>query len=158
MRLACLACVPLLGACFEGESVSVDAPIGTDSFQDEDPPMGDCLATGCPEPGATPGHAEIGEPCDDTRQCASGVCAAPFADGDPGALVCQRTCIPNGDQAQWCSDDESCCDSAAICTGRGYCTVLDGHDESGTSDGSGGSAASSDAGTDGFGSSGSGTR
>lgn len=92
-----------------------------DSFQDDDLPMGNCPGTTCPESTAGDTGGAAGSPCDGTNQCAEGVCAAPFDDGEIGTLVCQNACIEPMDEARWCSDAAACCDSNALCSSRGFC-------------------------------------
>ncbi|MEM6990712.1 MAG: hypothetical protein AAF721_09450 [Myxococcota bacterium] len=129
MRLrVLLAAVWLIPACGGFD----DTAAFGDSFQDDDIPMGDCQGTACPQTTAGDGGAGVGQSCDDTNQCATGVCAAPFADGQPGALVCQSACIDTMDESMWCSDTASCCDPAATCGTRGYCELPEGLDDSGS--------------------------
>ena len=112
--------------------------IGSDSFQDDDPPIG-CQTVGCDGDGAMGDDAAddessaplapVGSPCDGTNQCVDGAfCAAAFEDGEAGPLVCNATCIEVGDQAAWCSDDEACC--SGLCGPRGLCEA-DGGSTSG---------------------------
>ena len=111
----------LLGGC--AAALSEDA--AGDSFQDDDPPIGCQTGTaGCgddDDSSDAPG-APVGASCDNTNQCEDdAICAAPFEDGEAGDLVCQLGCIQLGDEALWCSDDDSCC--AGTCSSRGLCTV-----------------------------------
>lgn len=144
MRLTYLLGLPLLaGACADAADQSGD------SFQDDDIPMGGCGTSGteCPETGGSAGAAAIGEPCDATNHCATGVCAAPFDAGEIGELVCHSACIDYADEAMWCGDVAACCDPNATCS-RGLCVMAQGADEStgessGSSDGPGDSSDSS---------------
>ena len=69
-------------------------------------PASDCLVDGC-----------VGQ----------AVCAATWdAEAEVrGAFECRFACVPLLDDSAWCSDDASCCDAGARCTGRGYC-ILEG--------------------------------
>lgn len=124
MRLQSLPLLTLLLAVACGDAGDSFAE---DSFVDEDPPMGGCESGGTGPCGSADdkGAAAAGEPCDDTNQCGSGLaCAAPFASGDPGPLVCQNRCIGPEDPAFWCSDDASCC--SGTCGPRGLCSDTSG--------------------------------
>lgn len=146
MRLSfLLAAVCLLPACGGFD----DSAAFGDSFQDDDIPMGGCQGTACPETTAGDSAAGAGQPCDGTNQCAQGVCAAPFADGEAGELVCQTTCIAAGDEMMWCSDSAACCDLDATCGSRGFCEQPEGLDDTGASADSGTSSSSSGTGADG---------
>lgn len=112
---------------------SAAAAAHSDSFVDEDPPMGGCESgdTGPCAAGSADGSAAAGEPCDGTFQCGASLsCAAPFAAGDPGPLICQASCIAIGDPAFWCSDDAACCSGS--CGPRGLC-LPDASDDGSTS-------------------------
>lgn len=107
------------------DGVAGDGIMGSDSFQDDDPPIG-CQTVGCDGDGAMGDDessaplAPVGSPCDGTNQCEDGAfCAAAFEDGEAGPLLCNATCIEVDDQAAWCSDDEACC--SGICGPRGLC-------------------------------------
>jgi len=115
--------------CAEADDDSAgDGVMGSDSFQDDDPPIGCQTGTGGCE-GDDDGQgddessvplAPVGSPCDGTNQCVEGsVCAAPFEDGEPGSLVCTASCIAVDDQSAWCSDDDACC--SGLCGPRGIC-------------------------------------
>ena len=112
-----------------GVACDSESGAASDTLQDDDIPMGgnDASAGGSDagngEGGENPPGAGVGEPCDGTTQCQSGVCAAPFDSEDPGELVCQTSCIELMDPALWCSDAASCCDAEAICTARGFCVA-----------------------------------
>lgn len=132
--------------CDSADSTAAGDPVA-DSFQDDDIPMGDCDATDgvCPSGGSVgDGSANIGEPCDGAVQCQSGVCAATFADSEPGALSCQPACIEVMDSAMWCSDSATCCGNA-VCTPRGFC-VPDGSADGESSGDSGGDSGSASTG------------
>lgn len=129
MRLAGWVVLISLSLGCDGESTAAfgdGGGPGEDSFQDDDPPMGDCDDTGCGGAGVgedggggAPG-APVGSPCDGTNQCQSGVCAATFDGDDAGTLECQDACIDVMDQGMWCSDSGSCCEGL-VCTSRGLC-------------------------------------
>lgn len=112
----------------DDDGAAGDGIMGSDSFQDDDPPIG-CQTVGCDGDGAMGDDADdessaplapVGSPCDGTNQCVDGAfCAAAFEDGETGPLVCNATCIEVDDQAVWCSDDEACC--SGICGPRGLC-------------------------------------
>ena len=122
----------------DDDGAAGDGIMGSDSFQDDDPPIG-CQTVGCDGDGAMGDDAAddessaplapVGSPCDGTNQCVDGAfCAAAFEDGEAGPLVCNATCIEVGDQAAWCSDDEACC--SGLCGPRGLCEA-DGGSTSG---------------------------
>ncbi len=119
----------------------------SDSFQDDDPPIGDCPGTTCPETTVGDSAAGAGEPCDDTNQCSSGFCAAPFSDGEAGELVCQTACIQTLDDTMWCSDTAACCDADAVCGSRGYCELPEGLDDTGGDTADSGTSSGGDSGT-----------
>ena len=128
MRLTyLLSAALLLGGCGDFDAAG-------DSFQDDDPPIGDCPGTSCPDTSDGFGDegAGVGEPCDNTLGCSGiAVCAAEFDDGEAGPLTCQADCIGEMDESMWCSDDSACCDAGATCSSRGFCEVPEGLDESG---------------------------
>ena len=144
MRLTyLLSAAVLLGGC-------ADVGFEGDSFQDDDPPIGECPGTECPQSsdGFGDGGGAVGEPCDNTNGCAgTGVCAAAFQDGEAGPLTCQASCIAEMDEAMWCSDDSACC-GEATCSPRGFCIGAEGVDESGD-DSTGGSTGGSTSAGDG---------
>lgn len=136
MRLAgWVVLLSLSLGCDGGNTAALggDGGIGEDSFQDDDPPMGDCDDTGCggagvgDDGGGAPG-APVGNPCDGTNQCQSGVCAATFDGDDAGTLECQDACIDVMDQGMWCSDSGSCCEGL-VCTSRGLCVPDESADD-----------------------------
>ena len=154
MRLAgWVVLVSLSLGCDGGDSAAFgggDGGIGEDSFQDDDPPMGDCDDTECggdgvgeDGAGGAPG-APVGSPCDGTNQCESGVCAATFDGDDAGSLECQAACIDVMNQGMWCSDSGSCCEGL-VCTTRGLCVPDDG---AGQADGGGTTGGSDDGSND----------
>lgn len=108
----------------------------------EDPDEPEC-GTGGESAGAQ-GSPE-GGPCDDTGQCADGICVAPFVDGEAGEPVCELACVANDDPARWCLDSAACCSASSVCTPRGFCVPADGGEETG-SDGETGDDDDDDAG------------
>lgn len=140
MRLTyLLSAALLLGGC-------ADVGFEGDSFQDDDPPIGECPGTECPDAsdGFGDDGASVGEPCDNTIGCAgTAVCAAEFQDGEAGVLTCQASCINEMDESMWCSDDDACCGNAT-CSPRGFCIGTEGLDESGDDDSTGGSTSMGD--------------
>jgi hypothetical protein len=73
--------------------------------------------------------------CAASDDCIGGHCVAPW---DPatearGEFTCEFACIGELDERRWCSDDASCCDTAARCTARGYC-IVEGSGGSSTGD------------------------
>lgn len=116
-----------------------DPPIGSDSFQDDDPPFGR-VTGGCRQDDSCSGDgdsaigAPVGASCDDTHQCVAGaVCGATFEDGEAGPLVCRAECIELDDDAAWCSDDSACC--SGVCGPRGLCLEAEGSDGAGSTSG-----------------------
>ena len=119
----------MAGGCFAGQDSAA-----SDSLQDDDLPMGGCDPTDddCTDTGQGQG-APPGSPCDGTNQCGDGgVCAAPFDDGDVGALVCQLGCVQTGDPTAWCSDDATCC--SGVCGAHGECLADEAADSAATGD------------------------
>ena len=144
-RAAVIAGVMLVGGC--GDDVRTEAnasagiTLGGDDYMDppeppidcdEDPEQAEC-GTGGGSAGAQ-GSPE-GGPCDDTDQCAEGMCVAPFEDGEAGEPVCALQCVADEDPERWCLDTAACCNAASVCTPRGFCVPNDGaDDESGDDD------------------------
>lgn len=139
------ALLVLAAGCSEtsGNTLGSGAGIpGSDSFQDDDPPIGcqtgpeDCTpGASADEGGASdPAGAPLGGPCDNSGQCAAGAaCAATFEDGEAGPLVCRAECIELDDAAAWCSDDSACC--SGVCGPRGLCLEAEGSDGAGSTSG-----------------------
>jgi len=104
-------------------------------YMDEDLPAGQCEDTegeACETGGA-------GDQCNSSQDCGGDlVCGASF-NGDIGTFECQAACVPTMDESMWCIDDTSCCDAAATCGPRGYCTIAGsaetGLEETGTETG-----------------------
>ena len=126
-----------------------DAGGGFTDEMPDDLPAGRCDETSTGEDCETGGQAgssssssssSSGEPASDclVDGCmGQGVCAAAWdAEAEVrGSFECRFACVPLLDDSAWCSDDASCCDAGARCTGRGYCIL----EESGsTSTGGGG--------------------
>lgn len=93
----------------------------------------------------------LGEPCQASGDCRSGLCSAPW-NGTPMPLVCVDTCVAKNDPTLWCADDSACCDPAAVCGSRGLCQIVVAADEtSGDADtsatGTAGSTTGMDTGT-----------
>jgi len=135
LSMAALVLTCGCGGSIEGPMLGSGLAPGSDSFQDDDPPIGCQTGTdGCDsnEPGAADGAsageppgAPVGGPCDDTGQCVEGaVCAAAFQDGDAGPLLCRAQCIELDDPSAWCSDDSACC--SGTCSSRGMCLESEG--------------------------------
>lgn len=125
LRSTTIAVAIVTAGCGGKDDGAGDGAMGSDSFQDDDPPIG-CQTVGCDGDGAMADDessaplAPVGSPCDGTNQCVNGAfCAAAFEDGEAGPLLCNATCIDVDDQAVWCSDDEACC--SGICGPRGLC-------------------------------------
>lgn len=134
-----LATLLLVAGCYETSrndlgSGSPGIP-GSDSFQDDDPPIGcqtgpeDCApsAPGAADEGGAsePAGAPVGGPCDNSNQCVDGAaCGATFEDGEAGPLLCRAECIELDDASAWCSDDSACC--SGVCGPRGLCLEAEG--------------------------------
>jgi hypothetical protein len=65
------------------------------------------------------GLLDVGEPCFDDRQCASGLC---YGEADPSGTfsppTCQAMCLPPDDRGFWCRNDRHCCEGTC-CVGCG---------------------------------------
>jgi hypothetical protein len=152
-----LLAAALLAGCDDGGGAS---SLDTDVYGDDMPddfPAGSCRGTtgsgtdGCDTDGTTTGEAAAStstpaEACLAEGCTGQGVCAATWdvETEQRGPFECRFTCIPLLDETSWCSNDASCCDATARCTGRGYC-VLDEDDASSGSSSTG--AGSSSTGT-----------
>ena len=149
----------LMSGCLVATGDEDPSAPGSDSFQDDDPPIGCQTGTGdcnpdspsAPDdgsPGDAPG-APIGGSCDNTGQCVEGaVCGATFDAGEAGPLVCRTECIALDDASAWCSDDSACC--SGFCSPRGLCLEpesADGNTTSGDTDGESDGADSTSGGT-----------
>ncbi len=124
----------LLGGCF--------APGFTDEMPDDlpagncpDTDAEDCVTTSTSgaesggESSSSSSSSTSGTPADDCQGSdgclGEDACVAAW-DGEAearGAFACQFACVPLLDESLWCSDDVSCCDADAVCTGRGYCVL-----------------------------------
>ena len=136
MTRTCLliAAAVAMSACAESSTDLGSGAMGSDSFQDDDPPMGagdtdadddddDDDGGADSESGEAP-RSPVGGPCDNTAQCVTeAVCAATFEDGEAGPLVCHDACIEADDESAWCSDDAACC--SGICGSRGLCEAAE---------------------------------
>ena len=154
-RLSALILLVVASAC--GSDDDDGTPFGSDSFQDDDPPIGcqtgtaGCVGDTDPSPfgdddGDDPPGSPVGGPCDNTNQCAdAAVCGASFEDGEAGPLICREMCIAVGDEAAWCADDTACC--SGLCSTRGLC--LESESDEGTTSGESGGADSTSGGTGG---------
>ncbi len=160
MRLNCwtLAWIASLGgfamsACDDGGGDLVDE-------MPDDLPAGNCgVASGgqqeCETDGTSSATASAGGTtttgvsgeCQSSADClGNDVCVASWnaQTQTPGEAECSFSCIPNYDDAQWCSDDAACCDPEATCAGRGYCVLSNEGADSGSTSGSGDSGSTSD--------------
>ncbi len=147
--LALMGSLALVGCAgdFPGEGSGID-----DDFMDDPPPPGGCQ-TDCPTPGSD--GSPIDGPCLHSSDCVGDAfCAADF-DGEVGEFTCQVGCIPQMDEAQWCSDDGSCCEDN-VCSPRGFCVPPMSGVDSGDSSSGGSTDGSSSSGSSGSDSSGSG--
>lgn len=120
------------GECRAGETDADDCETGSSSTGDS---------------GSTSGQAGAAEDpgCATTEDCAgAGACAADWEEGTRTSFSCRFACIPTLNENAWCSDDASCCDTSAVCTGRGYCVVPEPDEDSSGSDNVGSSPKLSD--------------
>ena len=139
-----------LGCDSESDSSPLaDGPGDLSDEMPEDLPAGECRAgetdaedcetgsTSTGGSGSSSGQAgEAEDPgCVSTEDCAgAGACAADWEDGVRTSFSCRFACIPTLSENAWCGDDASCCDTDAVCTGRGYCVVPEPTEDSGGSD------------------------
>jgi len=106
------------GGCRDTDAGATDGD--TDGLEGCDAASSTGLATGSST------TAELDSECAGEGDCdGAGACVADWEEGERGPFRCQFACIPTLDETTWCSDDASCCETAATCTPRGYCVIVD---------------------------------
>jgi hypothetical protein len=108
---------------------SYDCETGGDT--DDCETSGGVATAGDSTTGGADGTTGPVDECAMSSECGEGRCVAEVElveGGDQpslmrGAFTCSFTCVPELDDAQWCSDDAACCDDGARCTDRGYCVI-----------------------------------
>ena len=145
MKRSTLLLLLVAGGCFAPDNLSDEMPDDLPAGACRDTDAEDCetstgAASSSSESSTSGGPSPVPNDCDDSEACLGDDACVAAWDAQTetrGPFQCQFVCVPLLDEAAWCSDDASCCDTGAICTARGYCVLEESGSSGGASSGTG---------------------